>query len=523
MMYNLLDEPWLPVTWNSDASPSKIGLREVLHRAHEITELATDNPLETVALNRMLAALVASVFDELPDEQEWFECWAKGQFSTERCDEYFAEYTDRFNLLSAERPFYGHPVTDTENQSPLTRLQHAAASGNNAALFSHTSDEQPTVYSLAEAARALVCAQSAALGGGVAKPFNLSHAPLVGGAVFWIRGMVDGKASLFHALMLNLIPSERVWGNDLYDDQPTWESSAPPEPEKRNARGLRDLLTFQSRRLRLALNDEEEAIGVYYNQGSKLEELPFHDPHMAYRENKNGFYPMGLNTTRALWRDSTTFMMTRHRGSLSGKEYGHAPRTFEWLSQPSTLRELGLDKQAAFSVDVFGLVNDQAKIEMWQRERLTFFPNILEDVDRWSVLNSIVDYAEYYAKNRLREAVRAFASRSRLNEPWGTRLGDVSRRERDGFVQMLAADQRYWPVLGTLFNRFLAQIASEPIDTLDTVLHAWKKLVRRTGEDALRESIEPFAQNARSLQAQAEAQTVLWYGTLYPKSKSAKA
>lgn len=50
-MYNLLDELWLPVTWSSNDPPSEIGLREVLHRAHEITELATDNPLETVALN----------------------------------------------------------------------------------------------------------------------------------------------------------------------------------------------------------------------------------------------------------------------------------------------------------------------------------------------------------------------------------------------------------------------------------------------------------------------------------------
>lgn len=521
-MYNLLKEPWLPVTWNSGAPPSEVGLREVLHRAHEITELATDNPLETVALNRMLAALVASVFDELPDGQAWLDLWTEGQFDADQCDEYFAEYADRFDLLSADRPFYGHPVTDTENLSPLTRLQHAAASGNNAALFSHTLDEQPIASSLAEAARSLVCAQSAALGGGVAKPFNLSHAPLVGGAVFWIRGVADAEASLFRALMLNLVPSERVWGNDLHDDQAAWEPSAPPEPKKRNARGLRDLLTFQSRRLQLALNDEAEAIGVYYNQGSKLEELPFHDPHMAYRENENGFYPLKLNAARALWRDSTTFMMTRRRGGLSGKEYGHAPRTFEWLSQPDNLRELGLDKQAAFSVDVFGLVNDKAKIELWQRERLTLFPSILEDVDRWSVLGSIINFAEHYAKSRLREAARAFASRSRLNAPWGTRLGDIARRERDDFVRMLAADQRYWPVLGTLFNRFLAQIASEPIATLDTVQQAWKKLVRRTGEDALQQSIEPFAQSARSLQAQAEAQTVLWYGTLYPKSKPAK-
>lgn len=522
-MYNLIDEHWLPVSWNKGIPLSEIGLREVLHRAHEITELATDNPLETVALNRMLAALVASVFDNLHDEQTWFDLWTTGQFDVGQCDAYFVKYADRFDLLSANRPFYGHPVTDTDNLSPLTRLQHAAASGNNATLFSHTLDERPTTSSLAEAARSLICTQAAALGGGVAKPFNLSHAPLIGGAVFWIRGTANGETSLFRALLLNLIPSEKVWGNGLHGDQAAWEPLAPPAPKKRNALGLRDLFTFQSRRLRLKLDDELQAIGVYYNQGSKLEELPFHDPHMSYRENDKGFYPLGINASRALWRDSTTFMMTRHRSTLSGKEYGQAPRTFEWLSQPDILRALSLDRQAAFAVDVFGLVNDQAKVELWQQERLTLFPNILEDVDRWSALEGIIDFAEHYAKSRLREAVRAFASRSRLNKPWGGRLGDIERRERDDFVKMLAADQRYWLVLGAQFNRFLAKIASEPINTLDEIQQAWKKLVRRTGEDALRQSIEPFAQSARSLQAQAEAQTVLWHGTLYPKPKLTKS
>ncbi len=512
MTFNVLYEPWLPVRWRNGDPSSEIGLYDALSKAHEIVEIATDNPLETSSLNRLLAALVASVFPALSNKRFWYQTWTKGSLDTDLCDLYFKEYAERFDLLSPTRPFYSDLKTDTENPSPLTRLQHAATSGSNAALFSHDLDAKPQSLTLAEAARAIICAQASALCGGVAKPFNLSDAPLVSGAVFWVRGVADQEASLFRALLLNLAPDQEVWGTDQEDDQATWEPPEPPKPKKRDALGLRDLLTFQSRRLRLELNDQGQAISVHYNQGSKLERLPFDDPHMAYREGKEELCPLRLSASRALWRDSALFMMTR-----SGK--GHAPRAFEWLVQPATLRQLGLDRQVAFAVDVFGLVSKKgkAKVELWQQERVVLFPEIMEEVSRWSTLDETLKFAEDHWKNRLREATCAFASRVRLNKPWHVRLGKVERRERDDFVKMLAAENFYWPGVGARFSILLPHIARQPVDALYDLQQRWQQEVKKVARRSLQQAVEPFAQEARSMQALAEADTVLSIGTLYPK------
>lgn len=513
--FNLLDQPWLPVRWASGAPPSEVGLRQALLRAREIEELATDNPLETLALNRLLAALVAAVYPSAAESAEWFRLWQLGHFEADAVEGYLARFADRFDLLSPTLPFMGHPQPETSEVSPLARLQHAATSGNNAVLFSHDLDSRPQPMPAAEAARAVVCAQAAALGGGVAKPFNFSHAPLVGGAYFWLRGAVGEQATLFRALLLNLPPTAEVWGTSP-TDAPTWEASKPVPAERRQVGGIRELFTFQSRRLALVADAQGQVLGVRYNQGSKVDALLQHDPHLAYRAGKEGEFALRFQADRSLWRDSTTYLL--HRGSSGG---GHGPRTLEWLA--ANAEHLGLSRTDALAADVFGLVNDQAKVELWRQERVTLYPNILLDESRWQALKELLngeqadqDDATKRAE-RLREATRAFATRARLHKPWGVRLGDVERAERDALVLMLDTSTRYWLTLSELFDNYLARLAITPLAELPQVRTAWQSHIRSAAENALQSAINSLAANARTWQALAEAKTVLSYGTLYPK------
>ena len=514
LSFNLLDQPWLPVRWVNGEPPAEVGLREILLRAPKIEELATDNPLETITLNRLLAALVAAVHPGAVEPKEWFRLWQLGHFEAGAIDHYLTRFADHFDLFSLSRPFLGHLQPDTAEVSPLARLRHADTSGNNAALFSHDLDSRPQALTAAEAARALVCAQAAALGGGVAKPFNFSHAPLVGGAFFWLRGSVDGQSNLFRALLLNLAPTPEVWGNSTHDT-PTWESTKPVLAEKRKVGGIRELFTFQSRRL-LLVPAGQLVGGVRYNQGSKVEELLFHDPHLAYRSGKEGEFALRFQSGRALWRDSTTYLL--HRGRAGG----HAPRTLNWLA--ANVDNLGLGRDTALAADVFGLVNDQAKVELWRQERVLLYPDILLDESRWNALRELLngeqpgqDDAAKRAE-RLREATRAFATRARLHKPAGARLGDVERAERDALVRMLDTDSRYWLALGQQFDQFLARLATAPVEELDQVRADWQSVIRRAAERALHSALSSIAQNARTWQALAEAETVLHLGTLYPKS-----
>ncbi|WP_338874727.1 type I-E CRISPR-associated protein Cse1/CasA [Spirosoma sp. SC4-14] len=535
--YNLLDEPWLPVRWRGGryagtAPPSAVGLREALIRAHDIAELATDNPLETISLNRLLAALVASALPELANETDWFKAWDAGQFDANRVDDYLRQYSTHFDLLSPVRPFFGHPQTDAKEISPLSRLQHAATSGNNALLFSHDLDSVSQTMTFAEVARALVASQAFAVSGGAAKPFYYSHGPLISKAIFWIRGRKDTDFCLFRTLLLNLSPTEKVWGNPRHGQGlATWVADTAPAPlQNRQVAGISDLFTFQSRRFQLVVSDLSIVTGVRCNQGSTMN-LLFHDPYLAYRKTDNGPTPLRLSLSRALWRDSIIYMM-------SSSSNDHPPRTFEWLSDPSTLVELDLTTDTPFLVDVFGLINDDTqagKIHMWRQERVTIYPSIINEVGRWNALQEMLDTPNPHINDakkmalKLREAVRAFANRSRLNKPYEsnkngkverTRLQRAEQSDRDAFVQMIDAESRYWLALGSVFDTFLGQVATLSVEgeELQNLQHRWQTTLRQTAQKALRQALESFQQDARTLQAQAEAELVLRLGTLYPKS-----
>ena len=515
MTFNVLYEPWLPVRWRNGDPPSEVGLYDALCKAHEIIEIATDNPLETASLNRLLAALVASIFADLSNKRFWYQTWQKGYFDADRCDSYFKEYADHFDLLSPIRPFYGHPNPDKEKISPLTRLQHDTASGNNETLFSHDLDNCPQPMTLASAARAIVCTQAYALSGGNAKPFNLSQAPLVKGVMFWLRGQSGQKTKLFESILLNIPPIKEVWGWYQEEDVAAWATKIPPKAKMRDILGLCDLLSFQSRRIQLITNEESQAVGVRYNQGCKIEKMPFHDPHMAYREKKEEIVPFQSEMGRALWRDSSLFLMARVKRAID-----HAPRTFEWLSQPAVLRSLNLRQDAALQTDVFALIydkNNTAKVELVIYERISFFPKFIGKESHWKSLNEILEIAENW-NTKLKRASEAFATRFRLNKPWGVSdLKKVETNDRDAFVKTLDVDKVYWHLLGAKFNIYVAKIATVSPDLLDTVQQSWHNEVRQIAKQALKQVIEPFAQEARSMQALAEADTVLMFGTLDPK------
>jgi CRISPR system Cascade subunit CasA len=358
----------------------------------------------------------------------------------------------------------------------------------------------------------MVCTQAAALGGGIAQPFNLSHGPLVGGAYFWLRGIANQTPSLFHALLLNLAPIADIWGNTS-GDVPCWEAAQSPLPCKRDVAGIRDLFTFQSRRLHLVVDEKQQVKGVRYNQGCKIEKRLFHDPQLTYIASKEEIYPLRFSTSRALWQYSAAFMLT-----LSKKgEGGHSPRTFDWLLSYRDI--LGIDRPTAFSADVFGMVNDQAKVELWRHERVTVYPAILNEVDRWSALKNLIETAQHWHDHRLREATRAFATRVRLDKAWGGRLSDVERGDRDALVHALDTSSRYWPALGQEFSVFLHQIATFPMESLDDVQKKWQTKIRQVAREALLQTLHSYLPGHSVWQATIEAETVLQTGSLYYSSK----
>ena len=525
--FDLLTQPWIPVLdagvdlrGSPDAPTAfrEVGLREALLRAHELRELYTDSPLETIALNRLLLALALDVYQRQPDVDGWVALWQAGQFSAALLDAYLDDPDlglDRFDLLHPERPFYQRATPDASQKgkdpAPLAKLFHAQASGNNATLFGHDVDSEPDRLTLGHAARGLVAMQAAALGGGVSKPFNFSHAPLVGRAQFWVRGR-----SLFEALLLNGPPEESA-RMGASDDAPSWRRDLPKAYSRRRHRGLLDVLTWPSRRLTLATEEgdgETAATGVFLTQGDKLDPQPTDDPLAAHVASKDkGLFPFGFRTDRALWRDASVLFHVADPGSAG------APRTFAWIASfagdldPTEARRLRQTLRED-GVDVFGLVNDQAKAELWRHERLPLHVRILQDAARQRYVSDALDHADAQfadKKKGLRRALRVTAEYALSPPaPADDAYPSADPKAVSALAQSLGAEPRYWAALEPAFFAFLARLADADDEAAQrAALAAWKQATFRAAERAFDAATVSFDGDARHLRATAEGRARL--------------
>ena len=538
--FDLLSEPWIPVldTFDGDdgvdlrATPDaplrlrEVGLREALLRAHQIREVYCDSPLETIALNRLLLALALDVYQSEPDEDAWRALWQAGAFPVEPLDDYLRPWGDRFDLLHAEHPFYQRATPDASKEgkepTPLAKLFLEEASDNQSGtLFSHhltdpprQNGEPPRQMPLALAARGVVVGQAYQFGGGVSFPIRFADAVLVGKAQFWIRGQ-----SLFEALLLNGPPLDEARMGATGFDAPVWRRALDDdhEYERRTHEGLLDVLTWPSRRLTLVTettDGETVATGVYLTQGDKLDPQPEDDPLAAHvMSDKKGIFPFGLRTDRAVWRDaSVLFSTTETDGS-------GAPWTFKWataLAAPDdelarVFREEG--------VDVFGLVNDQAKAELWRHERLPLHVPILADPARQSVVKTALEHArnvlagwkEHRIVWGLRPALRTTAAYALSPPaPGDDAFPSADPKEVANLTQSLAAEPRYWGLLEPRFFAFLRQLAeADDEDARSAVLAAWTREVSNAAEEAFDAATASFDGDARHLRATAEGRARL--------------
>lgn len=501
--YDLSREAWIPVRMRAGNKVVQLGLRDVLRRAHEIIEVQAGSPLETIALYRLLLALGMDIFPETAERSGWKDVWKRGQFAAETIEAYFDHRNGKFDLLDANRPFYQHPEPLAPSPSAISRLFSEAASGNNPTLFSHEVDTVPQRVPLDVAARALVAVQATALGGGVSKPFNLCHAPLVGQALFWVRGN-----SLFEALLLNAPPVEGARLGDCEElGRPTWDRELTPiNEQKRTPDGYLDYLTWQSRRIRLVVEQSEDgrlyATGVWISQGDKVENLTAEEPMAAYDGSRaGGIYPLGLRKEKALWRDSTTILKP-----YESNEESHAPRTLEWVANARTMFTEEERSAKALEVDVFGMVNDKAKLELWRHERMPVYPIYFQDPERRSSLDSALANADQVARV-LHSACQTFARHLRFpgHDP-NKRMGTQEKAEVEDFVRSLGAERQFWSSLEVPFFDTLRGIAGdEPDESLDK----WRVRVRALARNAYRESTESLGEGARVLRAFAEGEQVL--------------
>lgn len=242
MNYNLLVEPWIPVLW-SDGDYGRVGIRTALMQAGRIRQIAASNPMDNVALLRLLLAVLQWCKPRLTDEdRERLEDaegipddWVKSKLGTED------KHNPAFDLLRDAAPFYQDDQISGGQPVAAASLLHDLPSATNVAHFRHLRDGRDGMC-LACCALGLV-RWPAVASAGTAGPRQSMTASLNGQTPTYA---VPTGTSLLQTLLL-----ATPHGGDVEGDAPVWMGASEATPL-----GFLKGMTWRSRRVLLAPPDE---------------------------------------------------------------------------------------------------------------------------------------------------------------------------------------------------------------------------------------------------------------------------
>ncbi|QSB14411.1 type I-E CRISPR-associated protein Cse1/CasA [Natronosporangium hydrolyticum] len=348
--YDLTEQPWLLVH-RLDGRVEEVSIREVFARASEFRALLGDLPTQSFALVRLLLAILHQAVDGPQDLAGWRRLWQDPALPMADVNGYLDHFRGRFDLLSAETPFYQVADLHTAKEQTFTLERLIADVPAGSPYFTTRLKSGVERISYPEAARWLVHCQafdpsgikSGAVGdarvkGGKGYPIGTGWAGALGGV------LVEGR-DLRETLLLQLVPrsSQKLDLSDL--DVPVWER--PPHTAAEEIGGARpygplDLYTWQSRRLRLWC-DGASVTGAMIANGDRIAPQNMHrrEPMSAWRrskpqERKLGTVPVYMprehEVDRALWRQLGA-LLPNLASSRDEPPQLLPPAVLEWLAE----------------------------------------------------------------------------------------------------------------------------------------------------------------------------------------------
>jgi CRISPR system Cascade subunit CasA len=390
--FDLRDEPWIPVRWVNGSS-SRCGLRELLHRAHEIVDLELPVPPAASGLLRILAAMTARIAcDEdgvrLDDEDAaeeittWLEVrdrvLAAGRFDPQAVDAYLDEEVPagRFDLFDPVRPFLQDPRLAEEcvdaqgkpNPSGVNKLVFGRPTGvNGAVLFGHFTDTEPVAVPAAEAAWHLI-AQLYYGPAGQCTPRRITDVRTGSGDAGPLRKAVSYHAwgpDLFTSLVL-AVPVPDDGGDTDAPDECPWEADDLPDPlaPSTELTWPGRLLTgrFRHAVLLVPSPDHTEVTDAYITWSTHEPKHAARDPYVILDRGKEGQLTVReADGARALWRDVDALLLID--GSHSAL-------------RPSSLTSLPPGLRSRLSVRAYGFHQDGKQTDTTWFEATT--PPILQ-------------------------------------------------------------------------------------------------------------------------------------------------
>ncbi|WP_310726932.1 type I-E CRISPR-associated protein Cse1/CasA [Streptomyces sp. N2A] len=357
LSFDLTCRRWLPVQY-LDGTPGLLSLREVFEQAGRVRRLVGDVPTQEFALLRLLLAMAHDALQGPADIDEWADLWADNDCFGPLSG-YLEECRGKLDLLHATAPFFQVAGLRT-GRDEVFDLNRIVADVPNGEPF--LSARMPAVdrISFAEAARWLIHAHAYDTSGiktGVAGDDRVKGGKVYPLGVGWagnLGGVFAEGITLRETLLLNLIAADSTDVHVGNDDRPAWRrdacgpgATAQPALAHRPS-GVRDLYTWQTRRLRLHF-DADGVHGVVLGYGDPLMPHNRHqsEPMTGWRrsqaqEKKRGealvYMPREHDPARQAWRGLAALIADRVPGTAQGSEPAASlrPGVLKWVARLAT-------------------------------------------------------------------------------------------------------------------------------------------------------------------------------------------
>jgi CRISPR system Cascade subunit CasA len=557
--FNLIDEPWIPCI-DSDGQRVGYGIRQTLLNAHNLREICDDSPLVTVALHRLLLAILYRAYQGPQDMAYWKSLYQVRCFESDSAlDNYFQVWYNRFYLFDDRHPFmqvagldlneYGQDGAIKRDKSDgLMRLVREAPDKGGPVLFDHRVGTERPEYELKEIARMLLSAQcysgtGVASGGMVGQqhiePTPCLFAPCVEGLVLWIQG-----ESLFQTLLFNLVPRSHD-GND----KPAWEDDAVMNAAINSWKApisfTGPVQRFASLSRFVRVRDRQS---MFFTNGLKTHGGS-DDPMKAYSrsDEKDAYKPVKLQERRAAWRDVHTLFSLGSSIHKPPEALNHVAR----LVGDGTVR-----KTAQPRANIAGLATDRGKALLWRHERIPVPLDILGSDDLTERLGMLINEAEAVSgrlssglfqipgKTIRREPVgriQAIAdlvlspslelrSEGVLRNTEGRAPNEAHNKAALDLSENLDPCPAYWARLEKYFFELLEDLPGDSDeansdgkpDEQQSATNTWRKHVKEEAEQALKVSIRSLGTTSRAIQAVARVRTSFTDDDLKPPERAAR-
>lgn len=532
--FNLVDEPWIPCV-RSDGTVEFVGIFRALVDAAEYLEVRDPSPLVTVALHRLLLAVLHRLFG--PESPEaWAGMWQSGagKFDAKKLEAYLKEPAiySRFDLFDEHHPFYqtaSLPPGPADKKTgrpkfvkPIWQMAHELAYSDNMQLFAHFTETDWETRPPAEAARWLVAFQSFALGGLItteegrkAQDGSADAGQLVKSAVVIATG-----DTLFQTLMLNLVhysaDDDAPFAFKPEADLPAWEREDDQQLQRhefdRRYDGYVDLLSWQSRRVRLVAERDREGnlLGVSGVTTMKGFQLPAnywrfnYETMVGYIRAKSAtakqdpFPPLGFRAGEDLWRNSAALFQSIADGC-------QRPRNIAWIDD---LRQLGYLNRKQIHLDVAGMAAAYAKIMFWRHETLPLPLAYLERPELVDSLRLIIELANDVRYVLVAAVSTAVATALKPGKDQ-KRFGKPERDAVNRVVQSLDPERRFWSRLEAPFRRFLVELPGDDAHGSEASRRWFTETLQPTATDVYRRTAGDMEDSSRALRAAVSGEDAL--------------